>query len=41
VLLTTIFKGCLPFLAMVFVTMFLVYVFPQLVYWLPEVFYGN
>jgi tripartite ATP-independent transporter DctM subunit len=41
VLLTTIFKGCLPFLALVFVTMFLVYVFPQLVYWLPEVFYGN
>ena len=41
VLLWTIFKGCFPFLAMVFVTMFLVYVFPQLVYWLPDVFYGN
>ena len=39
--LWTIFKGCFPFLAMVFVTMFLVYIFPQLVYWLPEVFYGN
>ncbi|MBL0142966.1 MAG: TRAP transporter large permease subunit [Betaproteobacteria bacterium] len=39
--LWTIFKGCFPFLAMVFVTMFLVYVFPQLVYWLPELFYGN
>jgi len=39
--LWTIFKGCFPFLGMVFVTMFLVYVFPQLVYWLPEVFYGN
>ena len=41
VLLTTIFSGCMPFLGMVFVTMFLVYVFPQLVYWLPNVFYGN
>jgi tripartite ATP-independent transporter DctM subunit len=41
VLLWTIFKGCFPFLGLVFVTMFLVYVFPQLVYWLPNVFYGN
>jgi tripartite ATP-independent transporter DctM subunit len=39
--LWTIFKGCFPFLGMVFVTMFLVYVFPQLVYWLPNIFYGN
>ncbi len=39
--LWTIFKGCFPFLGLVFVTMILVYVFPQLVYWLPEVFYGN
>ncbi|MGE0358017.1 MAG: TRAP transporter large permease subunit [Burkholderiales bacterium] len=39
--LWTIFKGCFPFLAMVFVSMALVYIFPQLVYWLPEVFYGN
>jgi len=39
--LWTIFKGCFPFLGMVFVTMFLVYLFPQLVYWLPGVFYGN
>jgi tripartite ATP-independent transporter DctM subunit len=39
--LWTIFQGCFPFLALVFVTMFLVYVFPQLVYWLPNVFYGN
>jgi len=39
--LWTIFKGCFPFLGMVFVTMFLVYVFPQLVYWLPNLFYGN
>ena len=39
--LWTIFKGCFPFLGMVFVTMFLVHVFPQLVYWLPNVFYGR
>lgn len=38
--LMTIFKGCMPFLLMVFVAMAMIYVFPQLVYWLPEVFYG-
>jgi tripartite ATP-independent transporter DctM subunit len=38
--LWTIFRGCFPFLGMVFVTMFLVYVLPQLVYWLPALFYG-
>jgi len=41
VLLWTIFEGCFPFLGLVFVTMFLVYAFPQLVYWLPGVFYSN
>jgi len=40
VLLSSIFKGSLPFLSMVFVTMILVYVFPQLVFWLPQLFYG-
>jgi tripartite ATP-independent transporter DctM subunit len=39
--LWTIFKGCFPFLGMVFITMFLVYIFPQLVYWLPNLMYGN
>ena len=39
--LVTIFKGCLPFLSMVFVAMAAVYVFPQLVYWLPNLFYNN
>jgi tripartite ATP-independent transporter DctM subunit len=39
--LWTIFKGCFPFLGMVFFAMFLVYVFPQLVYWLPNLMYGN
>jgi tripartite ATP-independent transporter DctM subunit len=39
--LVTIFKGCLPFLSMVFVAMAAVYIFPQLVYWLPNLFYGD
>jgi len=39
--LWTIFKGCFPFLGMVFVAMILVYVFPQLVYWLPTLIYGD
>jgi tripartite ATP-independent transporter DctM subunit len=39
--LVTIFKGCLPFLSMVFVAMAAVYAFPQLVYWLPNLFYNN
>ena len=39
--LWTIFKGCFPFLGMVFVTMFLVYVFPQLMFWLPKLIYGR
>jgi tripartite ATP-independent transporter DctM subunit len=39
--LWTIFKGCFPFLGMVFVTMAAIYVFPQLVFWLPGVFYGR
>ncbi|MGA8049658.1 MAG: TRAP transporter large permease subunit [Burkholderiales bacterium] len=39
--LWTIFKGCFPFLGMVFITMFLVYVFPQLMFWLPNLMYGR
>ncbi len=39
--LMTIFKGCLPFLSMVFLSMALIYIFPQIVTWLPQVFYGN
>jgi tripartite ATP-independent transporter DctM subunit len=38
--LWTIFKGCLPFVSLVFVTMVAVYVFPQTIFWLPELFYG-
>ncbi len=39
--LVTIFKGCLPFLSMVFVAMAAVHIFPQLVFWLPDLLYGN
>ena len=38
--LVEIFKGCLPFVALVFVSMALIYIFPQLVYWLPGVLYN-
>jgi tripartite ATP-independent transporter DctM subunit len=39
--LWTIFKGCFPFLGLVFVTMVCVYIFPQLMFWLPGLIYGN
>jgi tripartite ATP-independent transporter DctM subunit len=37
--LTQIFSGSMPFLLLVFVAMILVYVFPEIVYWLPRQFY--
>jgi tripartite ATP-independent transporter DctM subunit len=37
--LTDIFSGSLPFVFMVFATMFLVYAFPQLALWLPDYLY--
>ncbi|TRD15267.1 TRAP transporter large permease [Palleronia caenipelagi] len=39
--LTQIFAGVMPFLFCVLVAMVLMYVFPQIVFYLPEVFYGN
>jgi TRAP-type mannitol/chloroaromatic compound transport system permease large subunit len=39
--LADIFRGSMPFLFIVFFAMFLVYMFPGLALWLPEVFYGN
>jgi tripartite ATP-independent transporter DctM subunit len=39
--LWTIFRGCFPFLGMVFVTMIMVYVFPQMLFWLPNLIYGR
>ena len=40
VILTDIFKGVMPFLVMVIISMVLMYQFPQLVFHLPEKFYG-
>ena len=39
--LTEIFAGCMPFLMMVFISMLMIYVFPEIVFYLPEVFYGK
>jgi len=39
--LIEIFKGVLPFLSMVFLAMFLLYVFPEIALWLPEIVYGR
>jgi tripartite ATP-independent transporter DctM subunit len=39
--LTDIFSGALPFVFMVFITMFLVYVFPGLALWLPDYLYTS
>ncbi|MDH4190881.1 MAG: TRAP transporter large permease subunit, partial [Betaproteobacteria bacterium] len=41
VTLVDIFNGCYPFLAVIFFAMVLVYAFPQLVYWLPNLLYGS
>jgi tripartite ATP-independent transporter DctM subunit len=38
--LVQIFRGCMPFLAMVFVAMTLLYLFPGIALWLPELVYG-
>ncbi len=39
--LTQIFAGVMPFLGMVFIAMLLMYQFPQIVFYLPELFYGK
>jgi len=39
--LMEIFKGCMPFLAMVFVAMILMYTVPDIVYYLPNKLYGS
>jgi tripartite ATP-independent transporter DctM subunit len=39
--LTEIFAGALPFVAMVFMTMALVYIFPALALWLPDYLYTS
>ncbi|MGY9107945.1 MAG: TRAP transporter large permease, partial [Alphaproteobacteria bacterium] len=39
--LVDIFKGVLPFLSMVFIAMFLLYIFPEIALWLPHYLYGK
>ncbi len=39
--LTHIFRGALPFVGMVFITMFLVYIFPGIALWLPDYLYTS
>jgi tripartite ATP-independent transporter DctM subunit len=41
VLLTQIFAGCMPFLYIVLVSMAMVYVWPDIALWLPNVIYGK
>jgi tripartite ATP-independent transporter DctM subunit len=38
--LVQIFRGCMPFLVMVFISMVLLYVFPGIALWLPALLYG-
>ncbi|MEL6239704.1 MAG: TRAP transporter large permease subunit [Pseudomonadota bacterium] len=39
--LTQIFSGCMPFLFCVILSMVLMYTFPQIVFYLPELIYGG
>ena len=39
--LTQIFSGVMPFLVCVLISMAMMYVFPQIVFYLPELFYGS
>lgn len=39
--LTDIFSGALPFVGLVFLTMALVYIFPEIALWLPTYLYGS
>ena len=39
--LTQIFSGVMPFLACVFIAMALMYIFPDIVFYLPDLFYGG
>ncbi len=39
--LTQIFAGCMPFLICVFISMALMYIFPNIVFYLPNLMYGS
>jgi len=40
-MLTQIFRGCMPFLYIVLVSMVVIYVWPDIAMWLPRAIYGN
>jgi TRAP-type mannitol/chloroaromatic compound transport system permease large subunit len=40
VLLTQIFRGCMPFLYIVIVCMIMIYLWPEIALWLPRAMYG-
>ena len=39
--LSQIFNGCIPFMMMVLLAMVMVYVFPRIIYYLPNLLYGR
>ena len=39
--LMEIFKGVMPFLSMIFLSMVLLYIFPEIALWLPQSMYGR
>jgi TRAP-type mannitol/chloroaromatic compound transport system permease large subunit len=39
--LVEIFKGIMPYLGIVILTMVLVYIFPEIALWLPDYFFGT
>ena len=39
--LTQIFSGVMPFLVCVFISMALMYLYPQIVFYLPDLMYGK
>jgi tripartite ATP-independent transporter DctM subunit len=39
--LVQIFKGCMPYLVMILIAMATIYIFPQVVFYLPQVIYGR
>ena len=39
--LTQIFSGVMPFLSMIFLSMVLLYIFPEIAFWLPHTLYGE
>ena len=38
--ISDIFRGMMPYMLIVILCMVMIYVFPQIVYWLPNLIYG-